>query len=147
MYLYQLGKEEKASTTFATPFVVMEYNPETKRDEIGGYETKMMREIAKGMNMNLTITTPTDGMYWGEDPDGDGILNGIVGDLQLKKREFGFAQLLIMYHRSQVIDYSEPYDFDYSCFLLKKPKPLPQFYALGYPLTWDLWICITGKII
>lgn len=100
----------------------------------------MMREIAKAMNMNLTITLPTDGLYWGDDIDGDGILNGLVGDLQLKKRQFGYSQLFIKYERSQVIDYSEPYDYDRDCFLVKKPKPLSQFYALLYPFSLNAWV-------
>ena len=141
-----LGKIERASTTLNDPFVVMEYNPETgENDRIGGFESEMMRAIAESINMNIEITLPTDGMFWGDDLDGDGILNGLTGDLQLKKREFGFSDLFIKFERSKVIDFSEPWKIDRDCFLVKKPKPLSKFYALIYPFTLYVWVFSAGN--
>ena len=35
---------------------------------------------------------------------------------------------------SRLIDYTDPYDIEYACFMLSKPPPLPQWQALTTPL-------------
>ena len=34
----------------------------------------------------------------------------------------------------RIIDYTDPYDVEYACFMLLKPPPLPQWQALTMPL-------------
>ena len=34
----------------------------------------------------------------------------------------------------RLIDYTDPYDIEYACFMLSKPPPLPQWQALTTPL-------------
>ena len=34
----------------------------------------------------------------------------------------------------RIIDYTDPYDIEYACFMLLKPPPLPQWQALTMPL-------------
>ena len=43
----------------------------------------------------------------------------------------GFAQLFIRGSRTNIMDFSNPYDMDHNCFLTLKPEPLPQvcFYT------------------
>ena len=34
----------------------------------------------------------------------------------------------------RIIDYTDPYDIEYACFMVSKPPPLPQWQALTTPL-------------
>ncbi len=69
---------------------------------------------------------PTDGGTWGSDRDGDGVYSGLLGDLQARRADMGVAQLFVRRKRMGIMDFSGHYDYDYSCFMVRKPKPLPQ---------------------
>ena len=72
---------------------------------------------------------PTDGGTWGSDRDGDGVYSGLLGDLQARRADLGVAQLFVRRKRMGIMDFSGHYDYDYSCFMVRKPKPLPQVRA------------------
>lgn len=67
--------------------------------------------------------------------DGDGLYDGIVGDLQMGWSDLGYSQLFIKYDRTFLMDFSIPYDLDHNCFLTKKPEELPKILALVMPFT------------
>ena len=74
---------------------------------------------------------PTDGGTWGSDRDGDGVYSGLLGDLQARRADLGVAQLFVRRKRMGIMDFSGHYDYDYSCFMVRKPKPLPQVKKNG----------------
>ena len=49
-------------------------------------------------------------------------------ELELKKN------LVIVSAQFRIIDYTDPYDIEYACFMVSKPPPLPQWQALTTPL-------------
>ena len=72
--------------------------------------------------------------------DGDGVFDGMVGDLQGGRVDLGFSQMFVKQERTAIIDFSAVYDFDSNCFLAAKPPPLPQFMALVKPLSTEAWL-------
>ena len=77
---------------------------------------------------------------------GNGTYNGLVGDLQSEEADFG-CQLFILYDRLSIIAFSQPFDFDYDCFLISKPLPLPQYVALIKPFHVNTWLAFLLTLI
>ena len=48
-----------------------------------GIEVDLARAVVESMGGEVDIGPPTDGGVWGSDFDGDGVFNGMVGDLQV----------------------------------------------------------------
>ena len=42
--------------------------------------------------------------------------------------------IIIWFLLLRIIDYTDPYDIEYACFMLSKPPPLPQWQAFVTPL-------------
>ena len=47
-------------------------------------------------------------------------LKGLVGQLQKKKSDIGFANLFMVPDRMKYIDYTDPYMIEYASFMLSK---------------------------
>ena len=63
-------------------------------------------------------TYNTDGGKWGSQVT-PGVFNGLVGDLQFKRSDIGWADLYQdTNNRSSAVDFVLPYSVDYSCFLV-----------------------------
>ena len=107
-----------------------------KRQE--GLELLLTEAVAASLNAPLEVDTPTDGGYWGRDEDGDGLYDGLVGDLQSRRVDVGFSQLFIKRDRTDIMDFSQAYDYEYTCFLTLRPRE-PQFKALVKPFSQGVW--------
>ena len=83
-----------------------------------------MESIAKYLNYKLDIHPPPNGEMWGEYKNGS--FSGLVGELQKETSDIGWADLYIVPDRMKYIDYTDPYDIEYACFMLAKPPPIPQ---------------------
>ncbi len=129
----------------------------------GGFEYEIAAAVTKGLNLRLVVRPPSKGGLWGvEDEHGNfngegqvakipfSILSraniyfwtGIVGDLQQGVAEVGWANMFITAHRLRVIDFSDWYTVDPSCFLFKQPKPLSGILSLIYPFQKETWMFI-----
>ena len=53
-----------------------------------------------------------------------------------KKAPFFYPDkdIIIWFLLLRIIDYTDPYDIEYACFMLSKPPPLPQWQAFVTPL-------------
>ena len=83
-----------------------------------------MESIAKYLNYRLDIQPPPNREMWGEYKNGS--FSGLVGELQKENSDIGWADLYIVPDRMKYIDYTDPYDIEYACFMLAKPPPIPQ---------------------
>ena len=48
------------------------------------------------------------------------MLKGLVGQLQKKRSDIGFANLFMVPDRMKYIDYTDPYMIEYASFMLSK---------------------------
>ncbi len=48
--------------------------------------------------------------------------------------------------RKKYIEYLEPHDTDYVCFMVAKPKPLPKWQDLARPLEVKVWIWTLASV-
>ena len=48
------------------------------------------------------------------------LLKGLVGELQRKRSDIGFANLFMVPDRMKYIDYTDPYMIEYASFMLSK---------------------------
>ena len=92
------------------------------------------------------------------------MLKGLVGQLQKKRSDIGFANLFMVPDRMKYIDYTDPYTIEYAsfmlsmifelfCFIVKfklssaKPPNPPQWLRILQPLQTSTWIGIEKIII
>ena len=65
------------------------------------------------------ISLPRLCCKWGNPLDGGRNFTGIVGDLLNGHSDIGWANMFFTQERSQIIDYSDPYNYDYGAFMVK----------------------------
>ena len=82
---------------------------------------KQRWECFKGVTLTLAGLTSTSSL----------IEQG--SSLKISPTRFSCDYLLVN-PWSRLIDYTDPYDIEYACFMLSKPPPLPQWRALTMPL-------------
>ena len=86
------------------------------------------------------------------------LYKGLVGQLQRKKSDIGFANLFMVPDRMKYIDYTDPYLIEYASFMLSmiskffcsllfkissaKPPNPPQWLRILQPLQTSAWIGI-----
>ena len=91
------------------------------------------------------------------------LLKGLVGQLQKRKSDIGFANLFVVPDRMKYIDYTDPYMIEYASFMLSKKKVFlnnlsriiillakppnpPQWFRILQPLQTSTWIGIPDKV-
>ncbi len=63
----------------------------------------------------------------------------------LLRADVGFANLFMIPNRRRTIDYSDAYEVDYVCFMLRKPSALPQWTALVTAFPLSLWAAVLAS--
>ena len=61
--------------------------------------------------------------------------------------DVAFANLFVMPKRTKYIDYLQPYNTDYVCFLVKIPPPDPKWQDLMIPFDKETWCAIVITLI
>ena len=61
--------------------------------------------------------------------------------------DVAFANLFVIPVRKKYIDYLQPYNTDYVCFLVKKPPPNPKWQDLMIPFDKEIWYGILITLI
>ena len=56
-------------------------------------------------------------------------------------------KMYVYYFRMKYIDYTDPYDIEYACFMLSKPPPIPQWQAITHPLHLYTWLAVFAAFI
>ncbi len=75
------------------------------------------------------------------------LLTGLLGDLQHSKAEIAWANLFITRDRLRIMDFSDWYLYDPSCFLFKQPKPYVGMLTLLFPLELETWFFILISLV
>ncbi|XP_045621118.2 ionotropic receptor 21a [Procambarus clarkii] len=103
-----------------------------------GIDIRLLHILADALNFRLKIVNPSDGDKWGS-PMANGSWSGLTGDLTQHRAHMGVANLFIHIHYLEVVDMTVPYDMEFGCFITPLPKPLPQWVALVYPFSSQVW--------
>ncbi len=72
---------------------------------------------------------------------------GLLGDLQHSVAEIGWANLFITNDRARVMDFTDWYLQDPSCFLYKKSDPYTGIHSLIFPLETETWFAILASLL
>ncbi|KAF0303835.1 Glutamate receptor [Amphibalanus amphitrite] len=132
-------------------FVSFEHEPTTlyldgtPTGRLAGVDPYVARFAARLYNFTLLFSEPSDGLRWGD--NGFGYWTGLVGDMVQRRAHFGMANLFITEPRSQIIDFSRPYDFEQACFVVWQPPPLPRWLALLRPFSISDWALVGAMLI
>ncbi|CAL4066314.1 unnamed protein product, partial [Meganyctiphanes norvegica] len=103
-----------------------------------GIDIEVMNAISKTLNFKLDFQEPPPGELWGSNLD-DGSWNGMVGKLASNEGDMGAANLFLTLKRNGVVDYSQPYDAEVSCFMARTMPPEPKWKALMLPFAMETW--------
>ncbi|ROT69878.1 hypothetical protein C7M84_011894 [Penaeus vannamei] len=102
-------------------------------------DIRLLHILSEALNFDLQIVNPSDGDKWGS-PLENGSWTGLTGDLTQRRAHMGVANLFIHIHYLEVVDMTVPYDMEFGCFITPLPEKLPQWVALVYPFSMEVWI-------
>ena len=77
------------------------------------------RSIYLAFSFEYKISHPKVCCLWGKAEDGGKNFSGLVGDLFNGYTDIAWAQLFFTLERSQFIDYTDAYMFDYGGFMVR----------------------------
>ena len=132
-------------------FVSFEHEPTTlyldgtPSGRLAGVDPSVAAFAAQRYNFTLLFSEPSDGLRWGD--NGFGYWTGLVGDMVQRRAHFGMANLFITQPRSQIIDFSRPYDFERACFVVWRPPPLARWLALVRPFSASGWAAAGALLV
>ncbi|XP_066973634.1 ionotropic receptor 21a-like isoform X2 [Macrobrachium rosenbergii] len=143
--LSDFHRSELTAVTFEHPPSIIQVPHEGDSGSEGhhydGIDIRLLRLLSDALNFRLKIVNPSDGGKWGS-PNEDGSWSGLTGDLTQRKAHMGVANLFILTSYLQVVDMTVAYDVEAGCFITPLPEDLPQWVALVYPFSREVWIFI-----
>jgi hypothetical protein len=98
----------------------------------GGVETNIIREVALSLGMRPVFQAPFDGPTW----------RGAISDVQRGFIDMAAGQYFFTLDRLRICDFTNYYDIDAYCFLVRLPDPQPNWLATVLPFQWTVWLCI-----
>ncbi|XP_045128431.1 glutamate receptor-like [Portunus trituberculatus] len=127
------------AVTFEHAPSIVEVEGHSAGHHYDGIDIRLLHILADALNFRLKIVNPSDGGKWGSPLD-NGSWTGLTGDLTQRRAHMGVANLFIHIHYLEVVDMTVPYDMEFGCFITPLPEPLPQWVALSYPFSLQVWI-------
>jgi hypothetical protein len=73
-------------------------------------------------------------------------ITGLQGDLQHDLAEIGWGNLFMTTSRMRIMDFTDWYLHDPSCFVYKRPSPYAGIFSLVFPLENETWLFIAVLI-
>ena len=84
------------------------------------------------LGLDLQVIPVPDGQGWGgPPPSGSGPWSGLMGALQTGQADIGWANLFITEQRKELFDFTDGYNSDDWCAMVKKPGSYPKVKMLG----------------
>ncbi|XP_042226120.1 glutamate receptor ionotropic, kainate 4-like [Homarus americanus] len=131
------GGELRAVTFEHAPSIV-EVPGGSQGHHYDGIDIRLLYILSEALNFKLKIVNPSDGGKWGS-PMVNGSWSGLTGDLTQRHAHMGVANLFIHIHYLEVVDMTVSYDMEFGCFITPLPEQLPQWMALVYPFSSQVW--------
>lgn len=112
---------------------------------IGGYESRFLDLLSDALQFNSILQVPSD-LEWGRRLEGNK-WTGLIGLVVRNETDMALGNIGITYDRTNVVDFSYPYLFDYVKFVTKTPGYVSKETALFHPFTLNVWLCLFLSII
>ncbi|CAC5406402.1 GRID1 [Mytilus coruscus] len=101
----------------------------------------LLKHLSDGLNFTYDLIGPPDG-NWGAELD-NGTWNGMVGQLQRKEIDMVATALTVLSQREMVMDFTQPYYYESTSILIKKPDPdEKQWTKLIDPFSSTVFLCV-----
>ncbi|KAL1513568.1 hypothetical protein ABEB36_002965 [Hypothenemus hampei] len=107
-------------------------------DTLNRYHARLMRHCRDYYNFTVKMTVVKS---WGFFKT-DGTMDGVVGELERKRADFGSTPLIAKKERVQFITYGRNAWPLRMAFLLRNPNSKKSYQIFTKPLSFDVWMCI-----
>lgn len=102
------------------PHVLVQKDPTTQLLTSYGPMGQVLETFAQSMNFTYTLVNG-DGFWGGELPNGS--WNGMMGYVIRGDAVMGLGPFSVSYHRSRVVDFTDPVFLEQTCVLVQRPRP------------------------
>ncbi|THK32957.1 ionotropic receptor 123, partial [Diachasma alloeum] len=113
--------------------------------EWDGVEVKLFMIIAKQLNFTWMIRKPNGGYRYGRAMNSTWH-GGMIGQLFRKEVDLAFGGIWFMYDPFRYVNLSVPWYQVSIHFLVPRPHPIINFWALTRPITLEVWIAVAVTI-
>ncbi|GAB0099835.1 uncharacterized protein DMENIID0001_157250 [Sergentomyia squamirostris] len=116
------------------------------KDLWSGYCVELIDFIAKRMNFDYEIVSPTRGTFGRN--EGNGKWDGLVGDLMTGEIDIAVAAMKMTAEREEVIDFVAPY-FEQTgiTIVLRKPVRQTSLFKFMTVLRLEVWLSIVAALV
>ncbi|XP_011874933.1 PREDICTED: probable glutamate receptor isoform X2 [Vollenhovia emeryi] len=149
------GRELKVCTFYQPPF---SYLKETTTKIINGVETevfladndnekdgievKMFLVMAEKLNFTWTIRKLEGNYRYGRRVNGTSWSGGVIQLIREKKVDLAFGSIWLTQNHNEFVNMSMPWIQMQLDFLVPRPQPITNFWALTRPFSVDCWILV-----
>ncbi|XP_041354538.1 glutamate receptor ionotropic, kainate 2-like isoform X2 [Gigantopelta aegis] len=110
-----------------------------------GFLVDILNFVSYSLNFTYTLIEPPDGKYGSIE---NGTWNGLVGTIVRKDADMIMADISTTHLRSQVVDFSYPYNFDVATVVVKRAADDSSSYLSYIQLyRWEVHVCIWSSLI
>ncbi|XP_063976296.1 glutamate receptor ionotropic, kainate glr-3-like [Diachasmimorpha longicaudata] len=114
--------------------------------ELDGVEVKLFLIMAEQMNFTWIIRKP-DGPYRHGRANGTAWNGGMIGLLYRKEVDLAFGEVWLEVEKSQYVNLSVPWHQVWINFLVPRPKPTENVWALARPFRLNVWIAVIAIVV
>lgn len=106
---------------------------------------RFTRIFAQSLGFSYQLLPPKDGEIGRRLPDGN--WTGVIGMLQRNEADLAITSLFMSLQRSEVVDFSYPYEVTKFSFATRKPEYHPKITAVLSPFSLNVWLIIAAFLI
>ncbi|XP_011312866.1 glutamate receptor U1 isoform X2 [Fopius arisanus] len=114
--------------------------------EWDGVEVKLFMMMAKRLNFTWMIRKPNGGYRYGRARNSTWE-GGMIGQLFRKEVDLAFGGIWFMHDPYRYVNLSVPWYQVSIHFLVPRPQPITNFWALTRPITVHVWIAVVTTVI
>ncbi|THK32956.1 glutamate receptor ionotropic, delta-2 [Diachasma alloeum] len=114
--------------------------------ELDGVEVKLFLIMAEKLNFTWMMRKP-NGPYRHGRPNGTSWNGGMIGQLYRKEVDLAFGEVWLEYEKSQYVNLSVPWYEVWINFLVPRPKPTENVWALAKPFRLNVWVAVIAIVI
>ncbi|XP_066985542.1 probable glutamate receptor [Macrobrachium rosenbergii] len=112
-----------------------------KGGQHAGRDMQVAFALSRVLNFTLEFREPPPGELWGSKLE-NGTWTGLVAALERNVGHIGMANIFLSNNndRTDVQDFTRPYDADGSCFMARTDPPQPHWQSLALPFLEETWL-------
>ncbi|XP_011692735.1 PREDICTED: uncharacterized protein LOC105452883 [Wasmannia auropunctata] len=149
------GRELQVCTFYRPPFTYL--NQTTKKiingvekeifladndNEKDGIEMKLFLVIAEKLNFTWTIHKISGEERYGRRVNGTNYGGGVIQLVQEKKIDLAFGSIWLTQNHNEFVNMTTPWIQMFIHFLVPRPQPVTNFWALTRPFSIECWILV-----